>query len=375
VAIIGTWNYPLFLNAGQIIQALTAGNAVIWKPSEVTPRFADLLHGLIHEALGSEDQALFQRLPATRDAGPALVEADIDHLVFTGSANVGSKLAARLGERLISSTLELSGCDMQLILADADVDLAAKAAWFGSTLNRGQTCIAVRRSLVHRSLYPGFCEKLRGFVEGAGECRLILPSQVAQLQRLLHQAQQAGAKIVGSPPTAEGTACRPVVVLDARPEMAVCRDASFAPVLAVLPFDTVEDALQIEQKCGYALGSSIFTRDINQAETLAARLRPGLVAINDAVVPSAHPATPFGGRGQSGWGVTQGAEGLLEMTIPQVVSVKSGNFRPHYEGAIDPSKTVAQAELLAALLEASHGRTIWQRLSGWWRTIQAGRKL
>src|SRR5262249_5533102 len=105
VGIIGTWNYPLFLNGIQILQALTAGNAVVWKPSEVTPRFADLLHRLLLRAGYPED--LVGMLPATREMGPVLAEAAVDHVVFTGSAPVGRKLAARLGERLVSSTLEL----------------------------------------------------------------------------------------------------------------------------------------------------------------------------------------------------------------------------------------------------------------------------
>src|SRR5262249_41549737 len=131
VGIIGTWNYPLFLNAGQIVHALVAGNAVVWKPSELTPTFAEALHELIEQAGFPRD--LVQRLPATREMGPALAEADVDHVVFTGSAAVGRKLASRLGERLVSSTMELSGCDVQLVLDDGDVDLAARAAWFGST--------------------------------------------------------------------------------------------------------------------------------------------------------------------------------------------------------------------------------------------------
>src|SRR5262245_41392336 len=105
VGIIGTWNYPLFLNGVQIAQTLVAGNAVLWKPSEVVPRFAELFHGLLLEAGFARD--LIQRLPATREMGPALADAPIDHVVFTGSAAVGRKLAARLGERLVSSTLEL----------------------------------------------------------------------------------------------------------------------------------------------------------------------------------------------------------------------------------------------------------------------------
>src|SRR5262249_36118392 len=123
VGVLGTWNYPLFLNGVQLAQALTAGNAVVFKPSEVAPASAAELHRLFVQA--GFPEALVGVLHATRAAGAELVEADVDHVVFTGSAATGRVVAARLGARLVSSTLELSGCDAQLVLADADVTLAA----------------------------------------------------------------------------------------------------------------------------------------------------------------------------------------------------------------------------------------------------------
>src|SRR5262249_1703767 len=120
----------------------------------------------------------------------------------------------------------------------------------------------------------------------------------------------------------------PTVVMDATPEMDLCREAIFAPVLTVLPFDRLEDALRMNEQCCYGLGASIFTKDTARAAELAGRLKVGMVTVNDVIVPTAHPATPFGGRGDAGFGVTQGEEGLLEMTVPQVVSVRGGTYRP-----------------------------------------------
>src|SRR5262249_22046278 len=154
VGVIGTWNYPVYLNVVQVAQALVAGNAVLWKPSEHTPRTADLTHRLFLDA--GFPPGLFAKLPATPEAGPLLAEAEVDYVVFTGSEAVGRRLAARLGERLVPSTMELSGCDAMFVLDDADVELAAKGAWFGVTLNRGQTCIAVRRIFVQRGRYSSF---------------------------------------------------------------------------------------------------------------------------------------------------------------------------------------------------------------------------
>src|SRR5262249_11009901 len=154
-----TWNYPLYLNGTQMVQALAAGNAVLWKPSEVAPASAAALHSLMIRA--GFPAELCPMLEATREAGQALTDAAIDHIVFTGSATTGRAIARKLGGRLISSTLELSGCDALFVLEDAAVSLAARAAWFGATLNRGQTCLAVRRAFVQRPVYTAFAEALR----------------------------------------------------------------------------------------------------------------------------------------------------------------------------------------------------------------------
>ncbi len=373
VAIIGTWNYPLFLNGVQIVQALTAGNGVLWKPSEVSTHSAALLHSLLLRAGFLND--LVQMLPATREMGAAVVEADVDHVVFTGSAATGRKLATRLGERLISSTLELSGCDAMFVLWDADVDLAARAAWFGSTINHGQTCIAVRRAFVHRAVYPAFVESLQKQVATAGPMRLAMEGQVRQAERLVADAAAHGGRVLGPsvPAPADDRTVVPQVIADATPDMAVCREDCFAPLMAVLPFDDVADALAQNDQCHYSLGSSIFTRDRRAAAEIAEHLRAGMVSINDVIAPTAHPATPFGGRGLSGWGVTQGPDGLLGMTVPQVVSDCGGSFHLHYNPAGEPDGSMGQ--LLTGFLQWYHAPTIGRRLKGLWRLIRAGRKL
>jgi acyl-CoA reductase-like NAD-dependent aldehyde dehydrogenase len=367
VGIIGTWNYPLILNGVQILQAVTAGNGVLWKPSEVAPASAAALVGLLGKA--GFPEGLVQMLPATRAAGQELADADVDHVVFTGSSATGRRLAEHLGRRLISSTLELSGCDPLILLDDADVALAARAAWFGATLNRGQTCLAVRRVLVPRSLYPPFVATLAPLQEAAAPVRLALPAQVQQAERLVDAALADGARLLGSARPVGGTdTCPPTVVLDARPEMALCQEASFAPLLAVVPYDTLDEALRMNGACPYGLGASIFTKWPQQALLLAPQLRAGAVVVNDVILPTAHPATPFGGLGESGWGVTQGAEGLLEMTVPQVVSVRGGRSRPHYRPVGSPG--AIPGEVLRGMLAWGHAGSLAERWRGLWRLIR-----
>lgn len=355
VGIIGTWNYPVFLNAVQIAQALTAGNAVLWKPSELMPRTAERLHRLFLAAGFPAD--LLQLLPATREAGPQLVEADIDHLVFTGSAAVGRRIAARLGERLISSTLELSGVDALFVAADADLSLAAQAAWFGMTLNQGQTCLAVRRIFVERSVYPQFLEALRRAARSATPMPvpLALESQVRHAKELLDDARQHGATVwtIGEDSPDAASTMAPALILDAPLDLRICHEATFAPIAAVIPCADLDEAIEQHEQGEYGLGASIFTADPTRAERLAARLSVGVVTVNDVIVPTAHPATPFGGRKSSGWGVTQGAEGLLAMTVPQVVSVRTGRWRPHFQPLDGQSPT---AELLRGYMAWKHGR-------------------
>jgi acyl-CoA reductase-like NAD-dependent aldehyde dehydrogenase len=369
VGIIGTWNYPLFLNGTQMVQALAAGNAVLWKPSEVAPTTATALLTLFREAGFPAD--LVQMSEPTREAGSALIDAAVDFVVFTGNANTGRRIAAQLGDRLTPSVMELSGCDAQFVLEDADVNLAARAAWFGATLNRGQTCLAVRRVFVERSLYLGFCDLLQVMLLNARPMRLALSSQVEQAKRLVRKAIAAGGRALtaGEEEHDDSLVFPPSVVMDATPAMDLCREASFAPLLAVMPFDRLEDALRMNEQCPYGLGASIFTRNPERATAFASRLKTGSVTINDVIAPTAHPATPFGGRGDAGFGVTQGAEGLLAMTVAQVVSVCGGTYRPHYDMAI--RQTPTQSALLRGLLDAEHAPTLGRRLSGWRRLLGA----
>jgi aldehyde dehydrogenase (NAD+) len=373
VAVIGTWNYPLFLNFVPIVQALTAGNAVVWKPSEHAPRTAIALAQLFYDA-GFPSQ-LLQVLPATREAGPLLLEANIDLVLFTGSEAVGQQIARRLGERLIPSILELSGCDPLWVLADSDVALAARAAWFGTVTNRGQTCIAVRRIFVHRTVAEQFRQELTKLLStayGYPSYQLQLPEQHQRYWQLREDALRCGAEILMIPTAASATDCPPAFLWNVSNDAAVLHESYFAPLAAVVLFDDLEQALALARRCRFGLGAAVFSHNTAQAERLAALLPAGQVCINDVLAPAAHPATPFGGRGASGWGVTQGSEGLLALTIPQVVSVRYGQFRPHYDELIQP--TANTAELLEGLLRCSYGGRWSERWRGWWQMLRCWRR-
>lgn len=358
VGLIGTWNYPVFLNAIPILHALTAGNAVLWKPSEQVPKTAELLSRYFVEAGFPPD--LIRRLPATREAGPDLARAEIDHLHFTGSEPVGRKLAAQLGERLIPSTLELSGCDALHVMADADVELAASLAWYGTTLNSGQTCIAVRRAFVHRTVYTAFIDSLKPLVMKSRPGHLVMEREADRMRQFVDEAQARGCEVINAP------GLLPTVILNpnAIPGLPSNRESIFAPLLTVTPFDTIEDAIALAAESPFRLSASILTRDLEAAQDLASRLSVGTVVVNDVIIPTAHPGTPFGGRGASGWSVSQGNEGLLAMTVPQVISIHTGSIRSQEEASRSPG-------LPRAYLRLVHGRGFRLRWSGF-RQLLAG---
>ena len=360
----------MFLNAVPIVQAITAGNAVLWKPSELAERSSTVIARLLAESGLPPD--LVQRLPATREAGPQLAEADIDYVHFTGSEPVGRALAQRLGARLVPSSLELSGCDACIVRPDANLSLAAKSAWYGVTLNAGQTCLATRRIFVPRALAAEFAALMRPLVEASRPATLATPGQHSAADLAVAEAVALDLPLLQSPPGEPGT-FRPTLILDAPPTLAVCREALFAPLAAVLSYADDADLLAQLQLSPFGLGAAVFTADPAGAARLVAALPAGHVSINDVIVPTAHPATPFGGRSASGWGVTQGAEGLLELTLPQTVSVRRGTFRPHLDAGLTP--TPADGAMVEALLLLGHGRGWRARWRGVRMAVGAGKRL
>jgi acyl-CoA reductase-like NAD-dependent aldehyde dehydrogenase len=378
VGIIGTWNYPIFLNCTQIVQALAAGNVVIWKPSEVAPRTAEVITRWLRAAMVDSD--LVHVLPAEREWGQKLAEADVDHIVFTGHDVTGRKLAARLGERLISSTLELSGHDAVIVCHDANINLTAQALRFGVTMNAGQTCVAARRVFVQGSVYDRLQAELKPLFAAEPARPLAQRQQAGHVNGLIQDALNQGARLLTPTriPAETDAGYPPVVVVDATPDMAICNEAIFAPVVVLIPYNVGDehmddhDAIEGIRQSDYGLGLSIFTADLRRAQKMAEHLPAGLITINDIVAPVAHPATPFGGVGRSGWGVTQGAEGLLEMTVHQVISHRTGTWRPHF----DPPDTtpLSSTGVLDALLRWQHSRTFGERWRGFWAMVRAARQ-
>jgi acyl-CoA reductase-like NAD-dependent aldehyde dehydrogenase len=356
ILIIGPSNYPLFLPGVQVLQALAAGNGVLLKPGRGGSAAAlALAHVLGIAGLPTD---LFRVLPEAPEAARAAIMAGVDKVLLTGSADTGRAVLAELAPHLTPSTMELSGCDAAFVRADADLDLVARALAFSLRLNGGATCIAPRRLFVAQPLAQSLESRLGGLSQA------VPARQVdARISRLVADALEQGARLIAGR-LFPGMPLAPLVVTDASPSMRLLQEDVLAPVLAVVSVRDDEDAIHAAEQCPYALGATIFGgRD--GAQALAARLRAGVVVINDLIVPAADPRLPFGGRGRSGYGVTRGAEGLLELTAVKAVAIRHGRWHPHFEAG-DAHDT----ELFQAYITAVHGTKLSERASASWALLQ-----
>lgn len=341
VAIIATWNYPVGLLGVQLVQALSAGNRVTVKPSEVCPKTHGLLLEIAQQA-GLPEGVLTATEP-TREAGSALLrEHRFDHVLFTGSTGVGRAIAETLAPSLTPSTLELSGRDSALVLADADPKLAAKSIWYMIEANAGQTCMAPKRVLVHEDAYGQFLREFGYFAGAARPRRLVSEAAAHEAFEQAEAAVAAGGRSLSGllePPRARAPAgsigpekawLRAHAIADCPTDAVLVEGRNFGPVAAVVPCRDEDAMLAVHNACDQHLATSIYTRSPKYArERLLDRLAPvSTVTFNDCVIPTAHPAASIGGVGSSGWGTSQGAAGLLAMTRAVTVTETSPLVRP-----------------------------------------------
>ena len=337
IAIIATWNYPIQLLGIQLVQALAAGNTVVVKPSERAPRSQSLLLGLAN-ASGLPEGTL-SWTASEREEGARLLEGErFDHVVFTGSTAIGKRIASNLATSLSACTLELSGRDSAIVLSDADPALAAGAIWAAVCMNSGQSCIAPRRALVHAAVYEEFCEQL-SLLARKTQPRTLIDHAAAELcSNLVRDAIEEGGRdasgpaqgspvAAGSFPPPVGAMMRPTAVLDCSRESALVDGNHFGPAIAVVRVESTAEAMEVHRRCDQHLATSVFTRKPRRVSKLLGELGATSVTINDCIIPTAHPEASIGGRGESGVGISRGAQGLMDMTRPVFVSVSSGLSR------------------------------------------------
>ena len=355
VLIIGPSNYPLGLAGVQALHALTAGNAVIWKPGRGGEASARAFCDITREA--ALPPSLLCVLDESADAAQAAIRAGVDKVVLTGSASTGSAVLEDLASRIVPATMELSGCDAVFVLPGADLDLVVRALRFGMRFNDGATCIGPHRLFASSEILTALEPRLTEACREIGPCR-VDPAVAARVRRLAQEAVEGGARLLTGD-LEDDAPYLPILLADASPGMQLLKADTFAPVLSIVSVQDEEDALEAARVCPYALGATVFgpARD---AEAFAGRVPAGFVIVNDMIVPLGDPRVPFGGRGRSGFGVTRGAEGLLEMTRIRTVVASRGRSRPH----LDAPPETSQA-MLSAYMKARHAFTLRERLAGW----------
>ncbi|MCY3004936.1 MAG: aldehyde dehydrogenase family protein [Planctomycetota bacterium] len=373
VLILGTWNYPIYLTGSQLLHALVAGNGVLIKPAEGCQQVTRKLAELCVECGVPSD--LVQVLDSSLEAGKQAMAFGVDHVVMTGSSGSGRRVLEQAIGHLSSATLELSGCDSVFVLPSADLDRVADLLRFGVRLNGGATCIAPRRVFVLESMLDRFIRKLKQRLDPPGALpwsTWLSASSLGQLEPLVQEAIAQGASMaipwrqgVRRPqiPDPDGVpkewvSTGPIVLQGVRPGMSIYGLDIFAPLLSIVPVRDIEQAIAFNDSCRYGLCASIFGLE-SEAEQLVSRIRAGSILVNDMVVPTADARLPFGGRGESGYGVTRGEEGLLEMTNSQVISFKRGKWLPHSDLPQEGDE-----QLLDGLLQFQYGRGWKIRMSG-----------
>lgn len=368
--VITPWNFPFVISAGTAAAALAAGNAVLLKPSELTPYSSLILEELAAAALPDPD--LVQVATGDGDTGRAVVDAPVDVLSFTGSVATGRRVMEAAARHLTPVTLELGGKDAMIVLADADLDRAAAGAVWGAFFHAGQICQSVERCLVHRSLYDRFLERT---VEETRRLRtgpraedpdlgaLTRPEQIDVVERHVEDARERGARVLAGGRRREEGAGRfypPTVLADVTPGMEVFREETFGPVLPVTSFDDEEEAVRLANDTRYGLDAYVWTSDRERGRRLGRRLQAGSVMLNDCITNYGLPGLPFGGVKESGFGRTHGEEGL------RAFSRTRAEAEPRFPLRREPYwfPGAGRSRWTAALVRLLHGRGIGGRLAG-----------
>ena len=311
VAVISPWNGPLILSINPTIQAVLAGNAVLLKPSEVTPD-AGRITQEIFEAAGFPTD-LVQVLLGDGETGSALVEAGVDKVTFTGSVATGRKIGAACGRNLVPCTLELGGKDPMIVLEDANLDRAAGGALFGGLMNTGQFCSAVERIYVVREVAEPFIakvvERVSQMEAGRDYGPFIHEGQCDIVESQVNKAVAAGARVlVGG--TRDGGTYAPTVLVDVDHSQALMQEETFGPVLPIMVVEDEAEAIRLANDCPYGLSASVWTKDKARGEQVARQLQAGSATINESSLIYGALEVPFGGLKSSGLGQVNGADGL-----------------------------------------------------------------
>ena len=330
VGAIAPWNWPLMIAIWQIIPALRAGNTVVIKPSEYTPIGTLEMIRLINTVL---PPGVLNSISGNGSVGKLLVESnDVDKIMFTGSASTARKIIEASGGNMARLTLECGGNDPAIILPGTDIPSKAGDLFWGAFINMGQTCACAKRLYVHENDYDTTVNTLKemasqmpmgnGMEEGVVLGPVQNQMQFNKVKELVEDAKANGADIIqgGSPIEGNGYFYPITLVGDIDNGSRLVDEEQFGPVLPIIKYKTLEEAIQKANDTDTGLGGSVWGDNLEEAAKVAAKIETGTVWINQH--GAIHPMVPFGGVKDSGYGVEFGVEGLKAVTQPQVISIK-----------------------------------------------------
>ncbi|HVU03090.1 MAG TPA: aldehyde dehydrogenase family protein [Polyangiaceae bacterium] len=333
VGIISPWNYPLSIPFGEVVMGLMAGNAVLLKVAAATIGVGVAIEKIV--AAGGLPDGLFHHIVGSGGrVSHGFFENGVNKLFFTGSVPTGKQLMAEAAKTLTPLSLELGGKDPMIVLEDADLERAANGAAWAGYQNAGQSCGGVERVYVHSSVYRPFVDllakKTRAMRHGKDRSfdvdmgAMTTEEQLRTVERQVNAACAAGAKIVAQSkpvdPDAKGYFYPATLMVDVDHTMELMREETFGPVIPVMKFDSLEEAIRLANDSTMALTSSVWTNDVARGREIARRLESGVTTVNDHLYTHGQSETPWGGWKDSGLGRTHSALGLEEMTQPKLVN-------------------------------------------------------
>jgi acyl-CoA reductase-like NAD-dependent aldehyde dehydrogenase len=335
IGMITPWNFPLLIVSQKLPFALAAGNTAVIKPSESTSATTVMLAGLIREA-GFPD-GVVNVVTGNRHVGSAITaHPGIDMISFTGSTGVGRTIAQTAGADLKKVELELGGKNPQIVTPHADFAAAVDAGVFGGYFNVGQCCNSGSRLIVHRSIADEFAEAVtaRAKTMRVGDPldadtlvgSLVNDAQLAVVERYVGEGREAGARLVAGGERLQNAVgprfFAPTVFADVTPDMSIAKEEIFGPVLSILPYDTLDEAVKIANSTSFGLSAGIWSTNIEEALVAARDLRAGTVWVNRWM--DGYPELPFGGYGQSGIGRELGRQALAEFSELKTIQLQVG---------------------------------------------------
>jgi aldehyde dehydrogenase (NAD+) len=320
--IITAWNFPMAVPSWKILPALACGNTIVYKPSEEAPYSGNLMAEVLEEA--GIPAGVFNVVHGAAECGSAIVEHPAIKVIgFTGSTEIGNQIASRAGSMNKKVSLEMGGKNAQIVMPDADLDLALEGVLWGAFGTTGQRCTATSRLILHESIYDDFVNRLitkagklkigPGLVEGTDMGPVISEKQLQRVERYVKIGREedgatcvlGGDRATDTAETANGWFFRPTIFIDVTRDMRIAREEIFGPVLSVLKATDLTDAIEILNDTPYGLSSSLYTSNVNDAFRAIRDIEAGITYINVPTI-GAEAHMPFGGVKGTGNGHREG---------------------------------------------------------------------